>query len=128
MPDPFNVTSTEQNGRHVVVERKSDGGLFRRHSDDLKAFSGESGAETEPLVSKDITENECIQLWKNMFDLCNGGHEQELEEFESSNTLGGYEFINTHNANEAPVPAELRRGLRPRRPNPRYFNENLING
>ena len=58
LPETFTVLNFDSDGTTLILERKKDGAIFRRHPDDVKLFKGEiieSGQNTAVLMSEKET-------------------------------------------------------------------------
>ena len=108
LPEPFKVINVSQSGRILVIERSSNGKVFRRHPDDIKIFNGE-------FTKKDDhqrTEKDEIQTWHDSISQFQG-EKEECTENETEEV--------THS------PALPRRSERVQRRNERYYNEDFEN-
>ena len=131
--EPFKVEEIRDDGRFIILERESDGSIFRRHPDDIKVFHGEFPSK---LVNQGGSK---FQKWVLDYDPLEEEDDDETPVVRDTNTgdamridgdrsigddanIGG-DTLNT-NANGAD---NLRRSTRIKRPNPRYFNADFKN-
>jgi len=107
IPEPFDVGDKQADGRNLIVVRRSDGSLFRRHPDDVKKATGLFPKQTdEHTVTKEAAE---IEEW----------HQGQRNEHCDDNNDDNIIFKN------AGVPTTLRRSQRTVQRNPKYFNDNF---
>ena len=109
MPDEFIITDIEFQGNSLTVERMRDGLCLKRHPDDVRKFDFQDDAIAEPDIEQPRSERDVLKDYMDQFA-------QVVHDYEDG---------------DAPSPqldlAQGRRPSRPRRNNPRYYNEEFIN-
>ena len=80
LPETFTVVQIESDGTTLLLERRSDGAMFRRHPDDVKIFKEEIIDEKK---SSTTSEKEQLEKWQNEWLQ----REPEDEEEESSTSF-----------------------------------------
>ena len=80
LPETFTVVQIESDGTTLLLERRSDGAMFRRHPDDVKIFKKEILDEKK---SSTTSEKEQMERWQNEWLQW----EQEDEESPSSTSF-----------------------------------------
>ena len=119
--------SSSNEGHFLLVERETDGKIFRRHPDDVKKINGTRNGKTKIGPS----EEEFIQMWHRL-----------AEESHTDDTNDDDNEQHVHRRNEefhVPIDEQhctaigsqkqeiIRRPSgRIRRPNPRYYNDSFV--
>ena len=109
LPEAFKVLNVSGGGRFLVIERSSDGTVFRRHPDDVKKFEG----RFPDNPNNQFSEEEEIREWHNR---C-AQYAAEVEEYDDDDNG----VIDEEVRNSQP-----RRTVRTRHRNSRYFNDDFI--
>ena len=123
---PLTITSIHNNGRCLTLQRQSDGKMFNRHPDDVKPFFQPSNTTpTDTLTNRSATDDEhfarCVQdsLAQQLHDYDGGESDFPSEPNVPYNLPPPPGF--------PPLPPRPERPRRQQVPNPRYFNDDMIN-
>ena len=107
LPDPFVIPDISENGQCLTLERIEDGGILRRHPDDVKQFQHPIPQHNNNNNQDALSEREILQQYIDK--LSNALH---LYDDDMNNSI------------------QLQPDIRPRRErrdNPRYFNPDFVN-
>ena len=110
LPEAFKVVNVSQDGRILVIARKSDGAVFRRHPDDVKIFDGEFPKKDEHLFS----EKDELEAWHGH---CSRFRDHDEYNEERENAVE--ETADVH------VQAQPRRSERVQQRNQKYYNDDF---
>ena len=123
-PEKCEIMHVSNGGKVITVQRKVDGNIFKRHPDDLKRCV----AEEEYRCATGESEWEALNNWHDILQSGNQHLEEDIGEKEvvgegrsSTEYHDEGELESIDNATHV-VP---RRSARERRPNPRYYNDNV---
>ena len=113
------IIDISRNNSVVTVRRKKDGRVLRRHPDDIKVSAAPPALPKKK--QSHFSEQEQLSQFHRMFN----SSRSEEDDF----------TLFTQNVNGRPnedaddvVTRELRRSCREKKPNPRYINEDMVNG
>ena len=116
--DPLAVTQIDNNGRCLTLMLMSDGKMYKRHPDDVKLYYG----SFPPQRLTNSHRNDISEEARTISDLQNQllTHVHNDDEQDGDNHI----LMDTYNAPQPPI---AQRSARQRFPNPRYFNEDMVN-
>ena len=125
LPEPCIILDTDKHGRCLVIERQSDGHVYKRHPDDVKLYLGNQIIECQ---SPTASEQDIIRKWHQMFESMNEDLDTEGQtlEPEVQNNEPEPEVPNNEPQEHNP-PRNLRVTGRIRKPTTRYFNDDFTN-
>ena len=111
---PLAITKIENNGRCLTLMRLSDGQMYKRHPDDVKLYNGSVDNASDNAEEID---NHEIYLRDLQHKLINQTiyDDDYGDDFQQQIAL------------PQPPPLEPQRLVRQRIPNPRYYNEDMVN-
>ena len=113
---PLVVKEVQNNGRCLTLQRLSDGKVYQRHPDDVKKYNGPW--LPPPVQQQALGDEQCAQyLQGQMWDLYNDESDYEMTFSTPLPPPPGF----------PPLPQQNQRPVRQRLPNPRYYNDNLVN-
>ena len=117
---PLVITDVQNNGRCLTLQRLSDGKVYQRHPDDVKPYKGTAATLPPPQQQQQLTtpanEQFTHYFQKQMWDLHNEDDDEGVTLSVPLLPPPGFPPLPQH-----------QRPLRQRTPNPRYFNDNLVN-
>ena len=113
---PLVVKEVQNNGRCLILQRLSDGKVYQRHPDDVKMYNGPR--LPSPVQQQALGDEQCAEyLQGRMWDLYNDESDYEMTFATPLPPPPGF----------PPLPQQNQRPVRQRLPNPRYYNDNLVN-
>ena len=129
IPEPCRIMSISEDGLFVTLNNV-DGKIFRRHLDDIKIvnikeeinMSGESNTQNEAWLNEE---------WNKRFELCCQEADEQMDSvIQRDEREGNNGREEVREDGSQPVEADgnqIRRSTRSRIPNPRYFNDDVVN-
>ena len=113
---PLVVTSIQNSGRCLTLQRLSDGKVYQRHPDDVKLHKGHF--PLQPVQQQPSVDEQCARyLQEQMQDLYSDEYDDGAPITAPLQPPPGF----------PPLPQQSPRPARQRIPNPKYYNDNLIN-
>ena len=117
---PLVVTNIQNSGRLLTLQRHSDGKTYQRHPDDVKLYKGQltsQHVQQQPSVDEQNARYFQDFLQRSMFDLYKEDDDNGVQLAAPLQPPPGF----------PPLPQQNHRPARQRIPNPRYFNDNVVN-
>lgn len=125
--DPLIIIEVSEKGNVITVQRLRDGKIYKRHPNDIKLYH--SQPPHQPITHGNMSFHSTVQPYWHAYLNEDDGSGIEFDT-QVPHHVPGEELVERGFIGEVPDVPDIpirQRPVRIRNPNPRYYNENVVN-